>query len=129
MGRKFTVPYALYRCHGFFNPTLAEKTLFEAEDFELLKRALNEMFEVDHSAARGQMAPVRCIAFRHENKLGNARADELFSLITVEKQPELLAENRPARSSRDYAICISDDLPQGITVEEWVNVRSTAAKA
>jgi|SRR5271165_3524110 len=127
MGRKFTVPYGLYRCHGFINATLAEKTGFSTSDLELLKRALNGMFDEDHSAARGQMAPVRCIAFRHENKLGNTRADELFSLVTVEKRPELKAENRPARSSSDYIISLSDQLPEGVTVEEWVTARSMAA--
>ena len=127
MGRKFTVPYGLYRCHGFINATLAEKTGFSTSDLELLKRALNGMFDEDHSAARGQMAPVRCIAFRHENKLGNTRADELFSLVTVEKRPELKAGNRPARSSSDYIISLSDQLPEGVTVEEWVTARSMAA--
>ncbi len=129
MGRKFTVPYGLYRCHGFINPTLAEKTGFDDYDLGLLKRSLNEMFDLDHSSARGLMAPVRCIAFRHENKLGNARADELFSLVTVEKRPELKAENRPARTRTDYSIAVGDNLPDGVTVEEWVESRSMAAKA
>jgi len=129
MGRKFTVPYGLYRCHGFINPTLAQKTGFSEEDLDLLKRALNEMFEVDHSAARGLMAPVRCIAFRHENKLGNARADELFSLVTVEKRPELQAEDRPPRSRSDYVISLRQPLPEGVAVEEWVSTRSLVATA
>lgn len=127
MGRKFTVPYGLYRCHGFINATLAEKTGFSTSDLELLKKALNEMFDMDHSAARGHMAPARCIAFRHENKLGNARADELFSRVVVEKRPELKAENRPPRSSNDYRVIVSDALPEGVTAEEWVNTRSAAA--
>jgi CRISPR-associated protein Csd2 len=127
MGRKFTVPYGLYLCHGFINATLAEKTEFSTSDLDLLKQSLNEMFEHDHSAARGQMAPVRCIAFCHENKLGNARADQLFSLVTVEKRPELKAENRPPRSSNDYVITVSAALPEGVTVEEWVSTRSMAA--
>jgi CRISPR-associated protein Csd2 len=129
MGRKFTVPYAPYRCHGFINPTLAEKTGFIADDLDLLKCALNNMFEMDHSAARGHMAPVRCVAFRHDNKLGNARADELFSLVTVEKRPELKAENRPARSRVDYTIAVSDRLPDGVTVEEWVETHYLTVRA
>lgn len=126
MGRKFTVPYGLYRCHGFVNATLAEKTGFSTSDLELLKRALNEMFDQDHSAARGLMAPVRCIAFRHDSKLGNARADELFSLVTVEKKPELKADERPPRTSTDYVIAVSGVLPDGVSVEEWVSTRSEA---
>jgi CRISPR-associated protein Csd2 len=120
IGRKFNVPYGLYRCHGFINASLAEKTGFTDDDLKLLKEALNFMFETDRSAARGLMAPVRCIAFRHEGKLGNARADELFSQVTAKLRPELKADNRPARSRSDYSIEFTGNLPSGISVEEWV---------
>ena len=120
IGRKFNVPYGLYRCHGFINASLAEKTGFTEDDLELLKKALNFMFETDRSAARGLMAPVRCIAFRHEGKLGDARADELFSMVTAKLRPELKAENRPARFRSDYAIEFTGAVPPGISVEEWV---------
>lgn len=120
IGRKFNVPYGLYRCHGFLNASLAEKTGFSNDDLVLLKQALNFMFETDRSAARGLMAPVRCIAFRHECKLGNARADELFAQVTAKLRPELKAENRPARSRSDYEIKFTGNLPTGVTVEEWV---------
>jgi len=121
IGRKFNVPYGLYRCHGFINASLAEKTGFTDADLELLKQALNFMFETDRSAARGLMAPVRCIAFRHnDSKLGNARADELFAQVTATLRPELKAENRPARSRSDYEIAFTGNLPAGISVEEWV---------
>ena len=121
IGRKFNVPYGLYRCHGFINCSLAEKTGFTEADLELLKQALNFMFETDRSAARGLMAPVRCIAFRHNDcKLGNARADELFAQVTATLRPELKAENRPARSRSDYEIEFSGNVPAGISVEEWV---------
>jgi CRISPR-associated protein Csd2 len=120
MGRKFNVPYGLYRCHGFLNASLAEKTGFTNDDLTLLKQALNFMFETDRSAARGLMAPVRCIAFRHEGKLGDARADELFSMVTAKLRPELKAENRPARSRSDYVIELTGAVPAGISVEEWV---------
>jgi CRISPR-associated protein Csd2 len=66
------------------------------------------------------MAPVRCIAFRHERNIGDARADQLFSMVTAKLRTELLAENRPARSRTDYAIEFAGTLPEGITVEEWV---------
>lgn len=127
IGRKFNVPYGLYRCHGFINATLAEKTGFSEEDLALLKQALNLMFESDRSAARGLMAPVRCIAFRHESRLGNARADELFSQVTAKLRPELETENRPARSRFDYAIDFTGAVPPGITVEEWVPSIHTVA--
>ena len=126
MGRKFTVAYGLYRCHGFINATLAEQTGFSEEDLKLLVSALNDMFDHDHSAARGQMAPVRCVAFRHENRLGNARADLLLSKVTVELKPELQTEKRPARSRHDYRISVDSGLPPGVTIEEWVEVAASA---
>lgn len=125
MGRKFTVPYGLYRGFGYINPSLADPerngTGFSEGDLKLFKQALNMMFENDRSAARGQMRPVRCIAFRHENKLGNARADQLFARVKVELKPELKTDKRPPRSKDDYTITVAaGDLPEGVTVEEWV---------
>lgn len=120
IGRKFTVPYGLYRCHGFINSNLAGKTHFSEEDLQVLKDALNRMFDLDRSAARGLMTPVRCIAFRHEDKFGNARADELFSLVTVARRLDPENGDRPARTRSDYEIQVSDKLPEGVTVEEWV---------
>lgn len=120
IGRKFTVPYGLYRCHGFINASLADRTGFSEEDLDLFKQALNQMFETDRSAARGLMSPVRCVAFRHENKCGNARADELFSRVIVGLRPEISSGNHPARSRSDYSIELNNHLPQGVTVEDWV---------
>jgi CRISPR-associated protein Csd2 len=121
MGRKFTVPYGLYRAFGYLNPALAERTHFTETDLELFKNALNMMFESDRSAARGLMRPVKCVAFRHESKLGNARADQLFSRVSVHLRDELLRDKRPPRSSHDYIIDIdADGLPSGVTIEEWV---------
>jgi CRISPR-associated protein Csd2 len=127
IGRKFTIPYGLYRCYGFLNASLAERTGFNEDDLMLFKSALNEMFDMDRSAARGLMSPVRCIAFRHAKKTGDARADELFSMVTVALKPELASENRPPRSCRDYAIQLAGDVPDGITVQEWILNASTDA--
>jgi CRISPR-associated protein Csd2 len=127
MGRKFTVPYGLYRCHGFLNPTLAEQTGFSEHDLALFKEALGQMFEFDRSAARGLMAPVRCLAFRHEKKTGDARADQLFAMVQAELRPEFAAESRPPRSRNDYRIELVGDLPEGITVEEWIPTTSTGS--
>lgn len=132
IGRKFTVPYGLYRCHGYINAALAEQTGFTEDDLKLLKAALNDMFDQDHSAARGQMAPVCCIAFRHDSKLGNARADQLFSGVTATLKPELRAEKRPPRSRNDYVINVSQDMLKGVngvTIEEWVGRQTLAAIA
>lgn len=120
MGRTFNVPYGLYRCHGFVNANLAEKTGFSEEDLALLKNALNNMFETDRSAARGLMSPVRCIAFSHRDKCGNARADRLFSRVTAKLRDEMQAQGRPARSASDYVIAFKGELPEHVTQEEWV---------
>lgn len=120
IGRKFNVPYGLYRCHGFINATLAAKTGFTEDDLTLLKKALNYMFETDRSAARGLMAPVRCIAFRHKDKCGNARADQLFAQVTAKLLPDVKELGRPPRSHSDYAIEFTGTLPEGITLEEWI---------
>ncbi len=121
MGRKFTVPYGLYMGFGYINATLAMQTGFGEDDLKLLKQALNMMFEGDRSAARGRMSPVRCVAFKHNGKLGNARADQLFASVSVKLKDEVVAEKRPPRSKDDYIISTAEgDLPEGVTVEHWV---------
>jgi CRISPR-associated protein Csd2 len=121
MGRKFTVPYGLYKGFGFINASLAGQTGFGDDDLALFKKALGFMFEQDRSAARGRMSPVRCVAFRHENKLGNARADQLFARVKVDLKDEVKADKRPPRFKDDYVISVAGgDLPDGVTVEEWV---------
>ena len=121
MGRKFTVPYGLYCVQGFINPFLAEKTGFGEDDLGLLKDALNHMFDFDRSAARGQMKPCRCIVFKHDSKLGNARADQLFSRVNCDLTDEVKSSDQPPRSFDDYVITLDDsNLPEGVAVEEWV---------
>ncbi len=138
MGRKFTVPYALYRVHGYINPNLAagsNGTGFSEDDLSLLKRALDQMFELDRSAARANMRPVACIAFRHESPLGNARADRLFARVACKPKPGVqplpgqsggdegdASDARPPRSSSDYELTVDEaDLPAGVTVERWID--------
>lgn len=118
MGRKYSIPYGLYRAHGFINPFLAEKTRFSDEDLDLFKSALNNMFEYDRSASRGLMTPKACIAFKHESQLGNARADQLFTRVHCARQE---METEPARSFDDFSLSvITEDLPGGVSVERWV---------
>ena len=121
MGRKFTVPYGLYRGFGYINPTLAAQTGFSENDLALFKKALNMMFENDRSAARGRMSPVRCIAFRHDDKLGNARADQLFARVNVRLKDDARDSRLPQRSKEDYVITVAEgDLPHGVSIEHWV---------
>lgn len=109
MGRKATVPYGLYLCHGFVTPAFAERTGFSEEDLELFWEALGGMFDLDRSASRGLMGPRGLYIFKHSSKLGNARAQDLFDRLRVEKTTDL------PRSFRDYKVTIKDeDLPEGV---------------
>ena len=114
MGRKFTVPYALYRCHGFISAPLAAQTGFSEDDLELFWQSLVNMFEHDRSAARGQMSARKLIIFKHDSKMGNAPAHQLFDLVTAK------ANETSVRSFGQYNICVptKDKLPQGVTLIE-----------
>ncbi|MCX8085967.1 MAG: type I-C CRISPR-associated protein Cas7/Csd2 [Rhodocyclaceae bacterium] len=85
MGRKFTVPYGLYRAHGFVSAHLARQTGFDEDDLELFWEALCKMFEHDRSAARGEMATRGLYVFKHASELGNAPAHALFDRLTVKR--------------------------------------------
>ena len=113
MGRKFIVPYGLYRAEGFISANLARKTTgFNEDDLALLWKAILNMFENDRSAARGKMAVRELIIFRHDSELGNAPAWKLFDRVTVTRK----AGVQPARRYGDYDVRIdTDDLPDGVT--------------
>jgi CRISPR-associated protein Csd2 len=129
MGRKATVPYALYRAHGFVSPALAEKaegrrvqgTGFTNADLDLLWQALVSMFEHDRSAARGIMTTRALIIFEHNSKLGDDRASTLFERVVVTRRDPA----RPARSFKDYAVKVDgEDLKE---VQKSVLVRASSA--
>lgn len=130
MGRKHIVPYGLYRAHLFVNAKLAERTGFGQADLDLLFEALTSMFEHDRSAARGEMATRKLVAFKHASALGNAAAHGLFDRITVRRKfgddlYELDSDRQdnlpPARRFADYAIDMNyEGLPDGIEVLELV---------
>ena len=115
MGRKFIVPYGLYRMEGFISAPLAEKTDFTEEDLELLWEALANMFEHDHSAARGKMCARKLFVFKHEKRLGNAPAQKLFDMVQCRRVTDGVA-----RSFADYDISLSGNCPDGVTVEEKI---------
>jgi CRISPR-associated protein Csd2 len=129
MGRKHVVPYGLYRAHVFVNAKLAERTGFGQEDLDHVFDALKSMFEHDRSAARGEMASRRVIAFKHASALGNAPAHELFDRVNVQRRvhddlyelDDIRLDNAPpARRYEDYEVSVQrDGLPEGI---EIVNV-------
>ena len=117
IGRKFSVPYGLYRVHGFVNPHLAEQTGFNnnGDDLELLWTAFAQMFEYDRSAARGEMAPQALVVFEHDSALGNAPAHKLFERVTTARVDA--AATGPARAFADYTLSVDEaGLPAGVTV-------------
>jgi len=128
MGRKHIVPYGLYQAHGFVSAKLSERTSFSETDLHLLFEAVENMFEHDRSAARGEMAVRRLIVFKHENALGNASAHTLFERVKVGRNidGEFRAigdqsyDNRPpARCFNDYKVEIdAANLPEGVSIIE-----------
>jgi len=119
MGRKHIVPYALYRAEGYVSAKLANDetkgTGFSEEDLELLWEALVNMFEHDHSAARGKMAARKLYIFKHESELGNAPSHKLFEAITVEKTDK----NSIPRRFEDYTVRVdAGRVPANVTLIE-----------
>ena len=112
MGNKYIVPYGLYRCEGFVSANLAQKTTgFSEEDLDLLWEAIVNMFNDDHSAARGKMAVRDLIIFKHDSLYGNAPSWKLFDLVTV-KRKDL---NSPTRKYSDYEVLIDEEhLPANV---------------
>lgn len=114
MGRKHIVPYGLYRAEGFVSANLARKTTgFSDEDLQLLWQAILNMFENDHSAARGKMAVRELIIFKHDSELGNAPSYKLFDAVTVAHKDGIAVP----RSYQDYTVTVADTLPEGVHCE------------
>lgn len=117
MGRKFTVPYALYKSHGFISAHLAAQTGFGEEDLALLWESFKYMFDTDRSAARGLMCSRRLIVFKHDSELGSAPAHKLFDLVKIERKDF----SAPVRGYEDYVIVVDKErLPQGVEVIEMI---------
>ncbi|MFK5915407.1 MAG: type I-C CRISPR-associated protein Cas7/Csd2 [Woeseiaceae bacterium] len=111
MGRKFTIPYGLYRCHGFISAHLAKQTGFDEDDLELFWQSLMQMFDHDRSASRGEMSARGLYVFKHSNELGNAPATVLLDLVQVKRNEKCDV----ARGFSDYQVTIDDsNLPEGV---------------
>jgi CRISPR-associated protein Csd2 len=119
MGRKFTVPYGLYKAQGFVNPFLAKQTGFTDADLEVLFQSLENAFQFDQSAARpaGSMNPRKLIVFKHSTELGQAPSHKLFETVSVQKKETV----EIPRSFQDYDVAINRRaLPDGIEIIERV---------
>jgi CRISPR-associated protein Csd2 len=114
MGRKMTVPYGVYRCHGFVSPQLAAQTGFTEADLGLLWQALLRMFEQDRSATRGQMSARGLYVFKHASALGNAPSHRLQEMVKVTRKNEV------ARSFADFTVAVdSAGLPPGVELLQY----------
>lgn len=119
MGRKATIPYGLYVCHGFISANLAKQTGFSEEDLQLFFDALKNMFDVDRSAARGLMSAQKLIVFKHDSVLGNAPANKLFDLVKIKKNTNV------PRSFGDYDVTVPtqeelDEKYPGVSVKKLI---------
>lgn len=117
MGRKYIVPYGLYRTEGYISANLARKvTGFSEDDLALLWQAILNMFEMDHAAGRGKMAVRRLIVFKHDSELGDAPAYKLFDAVQIKR----INEDGPARSYSDYEVIIDEQaIPEKVTVTSY----------
>ena len=118
MGRKYIVPYALYRVDGYISANLARKvTGFSEDDLTLLWQSIINMFEYDRSAARGNMAVRELIVFKHASELGNAPAYKLFDTVSVKRKDGVIT----ARSYNDYEVEVAEEkLPEGVSCTRMI---------
>lgn len=118
MGRKHIVPYALYRTEGYVSANLAAQTGFSEDDLKLLWDALVNMFDHDHSAARGKMNARKLIVFKHESALGNSPAHKLFDLVAVKRATDA---TKPPRAFIDYEVAVGRaNIPAGVILVEKI---------
>ena len=111
MGRKFTIPYGLYRCHGFISAHLAKQTGFNEDDLELFWQSLMQMFDHDRSASRGEMSARGLYVFKHSNELGNAPATVLLDRVQVTRKDDVDV----SRNFKDYQVEIDEsNWPEGV---------------
>jgi CRISPR-associated protein Csd2 len=115
MGRKYTIPYGLYRAHGFISAHLAFKTGFTQDDLSLFFDSLLYMFEHDRSAARGFMSTRGLYVFEHSSALGNAPAHKLFERINILRKPD---SEGPPRSFEDYIVMVNEDGLEGVKLQK-----------
>lgn len=114
MGKKSIIPYALYRAEGYISAALAQKTTqLSEDDVEVLWDAIINMFEIDHSAARGKMCMRKLYIFKHDCMLGNAPSHLLFDKINIEQKGE-----EPPRAFSDYEISVDRQMPEGVELIE-----------
>lgn len=116
MGRKAYVPYGMYIAYGFYSPTFAKQTGVTSADLDVFWESIVNMWDLDHSAARGRMATRGLYVFEHESTYGNAPSHLLFDKISIDKKEDI----QVPRSSKDYQVSIESEMPNGVTLHEVV---------
>lgn len=119
MGRKFTVPYGLYRAHGFVNPFFAKQAEFSDADLDLVWESLRNAFQFDQSAARpaGSMTTRKLIVFEHKGELGNAPSHKLFEAVSIKRKKGV----EVPRDFADYEVAVDEGaIPDGVTIRHLV---------
>ena len=124
MGRKAIVPYGLYRVHGSYSPMLGlrkddndhKATGVTIEDLELFWNALLGMWDLDISAARGNINIRGLYVFSHTSPLGDASRQSLLNRVKISS-----SNQEVPRSFDDYNVeCDVASLPDGIEFQEIV---------
>ena len=114
IGRKSIIPYGLYRVEGYVSAALANKTGLSEEDLALLWQAVFNMFENDHSAARGKMCMRQIYIFKHDNILGSCPSHVLFDKIKIRLKDGI----ETPRAFSDYEITFDEAaLPKEVTLQ------------
>ena len=118
MGRKSIVPYGLYRAEGYISANLARKvTGFSEEDLELLWDAIINMFENDHSAARGKMAVRELVVFKHSKELGDCPAYKLFDAVKVHRKEGVMYPSK----YEDYVVAVDETaIPESVQMKRMI---------
>ncbi len=118
IGRKAYVPYGLYVAYGYYMPSLAEQTGIQPGDLEVFWKALINMWDLDHSAARGQMATRGLYVFEHDSKFGNAPSHMLFDKIQIQRREGI----ETARSVKDYEVQVDEVNVEGVNLHEVISM-------
>lgn len=118
IGRKAYVPYGLYVAQGYYIPAFGKQTGVTEKDLELFWESLVNMWDLDRSASRGQMATRGLYVFEHESEFGNAPSHMLFKAIQIKRKEDV----EVPRSTADYNIIIEDVKIEGITLHQVVGL-------
>lgn len=109
-GKKWIVPYAVYRFEVHISAAAAERTGFSEEDLTVLIESIRTMYENRHTSSKNDISLTNLFVFKHDSKLGNCQMSKLSSLIKVDKiVPKI------GRAYYDISINV-DDIPNGVTL-------------